>query len=87
MLTRAAQIARHLKSYNEAENYLNRLFALEPLSPEGHLEAARIYHDQNQPQKAMGHLKKALKVWENADPIHPRAAKARRFADELGMSS
>ncbi|UCG50528.1 MAG: protein kinase [Candidatus Latescibacterota bacterium] len=87
MLIRAAEITRSLGNYSEAIGFLDRLFVLEPLSPEGHLEAARIYHAKNQPQQAIDHLKKALQVWENADPTHPRATQARRFAEELEMSS
>jgi len=86
MLIRAAEIARSMEDYDEAIGFLDRLFVLEPLSPEGHLEAARIYHAKNQPQQAVDHLKKALSVWQNADPTYLRAAQARRFAEELGVS-
>ncbi len=86
MLIRAAEISRDMKNYDEAIGFLDRLFVLEPLSPECHLEAARIYHAKNQSQQAIDHLKKALQVWQNADPTHPRAKQARQLAETLGLS-
>jgi tetratricopeptide (TPR) repeat protein/predicted Ser/Thr protein kinase len=87
MTTSAVEIARELGDYAEAERFLEQLFALEPYSPEGHLEAALIYHAQGQTQKAIEHLKKALHVWENADPEHPRAKRARELSRQLRLSS
>jgi tetratricopeptide (TPR) repeat protein/predicted Ser/Thr protein kinase len=87
MLTSAVEIARELEDYAEAHQFLDQLFELEPFSPEGHLEAARIYHAQGRTQEAIEHLKKALQVWENADPQHPRARRARELAEQLRISS
>jgi tetratricopeptide (TPR) repeat protein len=87
MTTSAAQVARELEDYAEAERFLDQLFELEPFSPEGHLEAARIYQAQGQTDKAIKHLKIALEVWENADPDHPRAKQARELSKQLRLSS
>jgi tetratricopeptide (TPR) repeat protein/TolB-like protein len=87
MLFRAAEIARYLENYGEASGFLDRLFALEPMSPEGHLEAAKFYQARKQTQKTVDHLKKALLVWENADPGHPRATQAWELARTLGVSN
>jgi tetratricopeptide (TPR) repeat protein len=87
MLLAAAEISREMEDYDEAFRFLEKLFELEPFSPEGHLEAARIYHAQGQTQEAIDHLKKALHVWENADPEHPRAKRARELAEQLRLSS
>ena len=83
----AAQVARQLEDYAEAERFLDQLFELEPFSPEGHLEAALIYHAQGQTERAIEHLRKALNVWENADPGHPRAKRARELSEQLRLSS
>jgi tetratricopeptide (TPR) repeat protein len=87
MLISAAEISGELEVYSEAQGFLDQLFELEPFSPEGHLAAARIYHAQGQTQKAIDHLKKALHVWENADPEHRRAKRARELAEELRITS
>jgi tetratricopeptide (TPR) repeat protein/predicted Ser/Thr protein kinase len=87
MLTSAAELSRDLENYGEALHFLDRLFELEPFSPEGHLEAARVYNAQGQTEKAIEHLKKALHVWENADPDHPRARRARELAEQLRITS
>jgi tetratricopeptide (TPR) repeat protein len=73
MLTSGAEIANDLEDYPEALRLLEQLFEIEPFSPEGHLAAE--------------HLKKALDVWENADPAHPRARRARELAEQLRLSS
>jgi tetratricopeptide (TPR) repeat protein/predicted Ser/Thr protein kinase len=83
----AAQIARELEDYAEAKRFLEQLFELEPFSPEGHLEAALLYHAQGQTEKSIEHLKKALEVWEHADPEHPRAKRARELSKQLRLSS
>jgi tetratricopeptide (TPR) repeat protein len=82
-----AEVSREMEDYSGAFEYLEQLFELEPFSPEGHLEAARIYHAQGQTEKAIEHLKKALRMWENADPNHPRAKRARELAEQLRISS
>jgi tetratricopeptide (TPR) repeat protein len=87
MLTAAADVACELEDYPEAHRLLAQLFEIEPFSPEGHLAAARVYHEQGDTQKAVEHLKKALDVWENADPQHPRARRARELAEQLRLSS
>jgi tetratricopeptide (TPR) repeat protein/predicted Ser/Thr protein kinase len=83
----AIEITRELELYEETERYLEQLFELEPFSPDGHLEAAQMYHARGETQRAIDHLKKALQVWENADPQHPSAKKAREFAEQLRLSS
>jgi tetratricopeptide (TPR) repeat protein len=87
ILLSAAEVAGEAENYAAAFDYLDQLFELEPFSPEGHLEAARIYHAQGQTEKAIEHLEKALRVWEKADPNHPRAKRARELARRLKLSS
>jgi len=87
MLMSAVEVSRELEDYTAAFQFLDQLFELEPFSPEGHVEAARIYHAQGKTQEAIEHLKKALDVWENADPDHPRARRTRELAEQLRLSS
>jgi len=81
------EVTREMELYDETEQYLEQLFEIEPYSPDGHLQAALMYHARGNTEKAIDHLKKALHVWENADPQHPRAKRARELSKQLRLSS
>ena len=76
------QSYRKLKEFKVAEETLQKALKLEPFEPRVHYELALVYWEQDEKEQAMGHLKTALNVWEEADPGFKLAKKAReKLAD------
>ena len=68
---------RNLHDFKKAEEFIQRNLNIEPYNPESNYEMALVYHEMERKQKALEHLKKALFVWEGADPEFKPAIKAR----------
>ena len=68
---------RNLKDFKKAEEFIQRNLKIEPFDPEAHYKIALVYWDMGKKEKALEHLKKALYVWEEADPEYKSAKKAR----------
>jgi len=47
---------------------------------------AYLENDLGNPEKAKAYLKKALRVWENADPVYREAQNARQLYAKLQLS-
>jgi tetratricopeptide (TPR) repeat protein/tRNA A-37 threonylcarbamoyl transferase component Bud32 len=72
-----AKSYRGMKAFDDAERVLADFLATEPFEPVAHYELALIYHEKGQPDKALEHLRTALRVWEDADPEFRPAIEAR----------
>jgi tetratricopeptide (TPR) repeat protein len=66
-----------LDEYDKALEHLEEALKLEPMEPANHYALALVYHSMEETEKAMTHLKKALMVWEEADPDYKPAQKAK----------
>ncbi|KAA3615555.1 MAG: tetratricopeptide repeat protein [Calditrichaeota bacterium] len=71
---------------DEAEEYVLKSLATAPFGPKTNQELAFIYADKGMPEKALAHLKVALKVWENADEGFKPAKEAREKLAELNAN-
>ena len=68
---------RKLKELKKATEFLNKALKSEPYDPESLYEIALVYWDMGEKEKALKHVKRALYVWEEADPDFKPAKKAR----------
>ena len=68
---------RNLKELKKAEEFIQKNLNIGPFNPKAHYEIALVYYDMGKKEKALAHLKKALYVWEDADPEYKPAKKAR----------
>jgi len=73
---------RKLKQLNEAKEYLNRCLKVLPFYPEAHYEIALVYADMGDKEKALEHLRIALEIWKDADPVFELAQKAKEKFEE-----
>jgi Tfp pilus assembly protein PilF len=76
-----------MDQYDKAEE--NILLALKhtPYSGKANYEAALLYYEMGENEKAHDHLKIANKVWEDADPGYKEANEARAKLAELEAGS
>jgi len=68
---------RELGKFKKAEEYLQKTIKILPFEPLSHYEIALVYWDMGKKEEALEHLKKALYVWEDADPEFKPAKRAR----------
>jgi tetratricopeptide (TPR) repeat protein len=68
---------RLLGRYEEAKESIQKRLTTHPMDPEAHYEMALAHADAGDMGEALEHLKKALEVWEEADPEYEPARKAR----------
>ncbi len=57
-----------------------------PFYPMNNYEAALLFIDKGDKDKAKEHLQQALEVWKDADEGYKPAIKAREKLNELGIS-
>lgn len=82
---RIGRCYRELKEFKKAEEFIQRNLKIGPFNPKTNYEIALVYYEMGQKPKALEHLKKALNVWEEADPVFKPAEKAREKLAEWGM--
>jgi len=68
---------RELGEFEKAEEYLQKTIKILPFEPLSHYEIALVYWGMGKKEEALEHLKKALYVWEDADPEFKPAKRAR----------
>jgi tetratricopeptide (TPR) repeat protein len=68
---------RNQKDYEKAQDSLIRVLKILPYYPEALYELALVYREQEENEKALEYLNKALTIWEDADPEYEPAKKAR----------
>jgi tetratricopeptide (TPR) repeat protein len=73
---------RSLGRYQEAKQSILKRLETHPMDPKAHYELALVYAESGDMSKALEHLKKALKVWEEADSDYEPAIKARQKLEE-----
>lgn len=78
---------RKLGELDTAESQLERLLAVHPSHPRGHLELARVHVRRGEPENARRHLRAALETWAEADPGFEPARQARRELEALSSGS
>ncbi|NIR45929.1 MAG: tetratricopeptide repeat protein [Gemmatimonadetes bacterium] len=78
---------RKLGDYDAARRELERLLAVYPYHPRGHLELARVEAKRGERESARRHLRVALDTWANADPGFEPAREARRELEALSSGS
>jgi tetratricopeptide (TPR) repeat protein len=66
-------------NYKEAEEILQQLLVVQPFSPEANYEMALVCHKSGKKENALDHMKRALSIWENADPDFGPAIEAREI--------
>jgi tetratricopeptide (TPR) repeat protein/tRNA A-37 threonylcarbamoyl transferase component Bud32/TolB-like protein len=69
---------RQLGELDDAEASFAKVFAILPNDPKALYEYALLQFDKGEKEKAVETLRKALVVWESADPEYKPAAEARR---------
>jgi tetratricopeptide (TPR) repeat protein len=67
---------RKLGRLDEAEEAIQNMLKVFPFEPEALYELALIFAERGDQEKAIDALKKALTVWENADPVYKPAREA-----------
>jgi tetratricopeptide (TPR) repeat protein len=77
---------RKLKDFKKAEEYVQKTLKIYPFGPDTNYEMALVYYDMSKKTKALEHLKRALLVWEEADPEYKPAKKARETLAEWESS-
>jgi tetratricopeptide (TPR) repeat protein len=77
---------RMLKEFKKAEEYVQKTLKIYPFGPNTNYEMALVYYDMGKKTKALEHLKRALFVWEEADPEYKPAKKAREKLAEWESS-
>jgi len=68
---------RYLKKHDKAEEILKQALLISPFSAPLNCEAALLYWDMGNKEDALTHIKKALVIWQDADPEYEPAALAR----------
>jgi tetratricopeptide (TPR) repeat protein len=74
---------RKQKDYREAEENLLEILSLHPCWPEELYELGLVYSEWGKEEKALEYLKRALSVWEKADPDYEPATRARELLSNL----
>ncbi len=77
---------RKAGNFGKSREYLQKILDINPNSPQGNAEMAYLENDLGNPEKAKVYLKKALRVWENADPVYRDAQNARQLYAKLQLS-
>jgi tetratricopeptide (TPR) repeat protein len=77
---------RKLGQTEEAEFYLKSILGRRPFNPTANYEIALLYDEVGQQEKALEHLRIALDVWADAEPVFERAREAREKLSEFGGS-
>ena len=67
---------RELGDLKKARKSIEEALKHNPWDPKSNFEAALLYLELNDKQKAREYLDKALKIWENADTIYKPYRKA-----------
>ncbi len=73
-----ARCLRKLKRFDDAEERLTGILSKNPYHPKYNLEAALLYLDMGNKDKARHHLKRALEAWKDADPDYAPAQEAQK---------
>jgi tetratricopeptide (TPR) repeat protein/tRNA A-37 threonylcarbamoyl transferase component Bud32 len=73
---------RELGRYEEARESIMKRLATHPMDPEAHYELALVFAEIGDMSKALEHLRRALEVWQEADPDYEPARKAREKMKE-----
>ncbi|MBC8490653.1 MAG: tetratricopeptide repeat protein, partial [Bacteroidetes bacterium] len=76
---------RKLNKLRKAEEYLLIALKDSPYDPENNYEAALLYLDKGENDKAFEHLKTANDVWKDADSNYEPAQKARAKLEEMEL--
>ena len=58
------------------------VLVIQPYSPEANYEMAMVYHETGKTEKALDHMYRVLRIWEDADPDFEPAIKARATLGE-----
>ncbi|MCD4696223.1 MAG: hypothetical protein K8S16_08260, partial [Bacteroidales bacterium] len=74
---------RKLNKFKKAEEYLTIALKDSPYNPINNYEAAMLYIDKGDKQKALEYLKVANDIWKDADPEYKPAQKAKEKLIEL----
>lgn len=75
---------REMGDLRAARESFEDLLRLVPVHPEVHSELALVLLEDGDTGAAVDHLRTAMGVWENADPDHAEARRARRLLAEHG---
>jgi tetratricopeptide (TPR) repeat protein/tRNA A-37 threonylcarbamoyl transferase component Bud32/TolB-like protein len=75
--SKIGRIQRILGRYEEARESIEKRLATHPMDPKAHYELALVYADIGDMAKALEHLRRALDVWQEADPEFKPAEEAR----------
>jgi len=75
---------RKLKQLKKAEASLKICLKVLPFDPEAQYEIALVYADMGNKEKALEHLKIALDIWKDADPVYKPAQEAKEKKEEWG---
>jgi tetratricopeptide (TPR) repeat protein/predicted Ser/Thr protein kinase len=71
---------RKLEQYDRAEENLLKMLEIFPYDPKANYELALVYHAAGDGTKALEHLTRTLRIWENADESYVPAREARKTA-------
>lgn len=83
ILTKIARCYRQTGNYPKAQILLENVLSVLPMHAETHLEMAKIYQLEENPDNVREHLTIVFQVWENADPEYPPCREARRLLNLL----
>jgi len=78
-----ARCYRELKQYDMAEEEILKGLKFRPFGPTNNYEAALIYIDMGDKEKAIEYLQRAVDTWKNADPDYERATRAKELLSSL----
>lgn len=76
--TRLARCYRYLGDFGKAEKEIEISLNDRPYNPFDNYEAALIYIDMDEMDKAKEYLERVVEIWENADDDHEQAALAKK---------
>ena len=79
-----ARCYRKLNNLKKAEEHILLALRYYPSWPKVNYEAALIYIDKGEQEKAIEHLQKAVEVWKDADEDYEPAIEARQALAEFG---
>jgi len=75
--TDIARCYRLIKEFEKAEEFGQKTLILHPFSPKANYEMALVYYEMGKNEKALEHMGRAVRIWEDADPDYEPALKAR----------
>ena len=81
--TNIARCYRKLKDYNKAEEEILINLKHRPFSPKANYEAALFYLEQDENNKALQYLERAVDIWKDADNEYVIAGEAKAKLAEL----